>query len=100
MDSTLIGRPFGLLWAWWKGDSLLPCSFLSALTVEETKHIEIIANVMGFPGASIRGQFSLGHRPYLARLRTLPVAVGWSATGEADILGGRLAFHVPPNDRY
>jgi len=55
---------------------------------------------MGFPETSIREQFSLGHRPYLARLRTLPVAVGWSASGDADIFGGRLAFRVPPNDRY
>jgi GNAT superfamily N-acetyltransferase len=70
------------------------------LTTEESKHVEILSNLMGFPEADIKEQLWLGHRAYLARLGTLPVAVGWSATGEAALLGGRVTLHVPANNRY
>ena len=48
----------------------------------------------------MREQLWLGHHAYLARLGTLPVAVGWSATGEIDLLGGRVTLRVPPHNRY
>jgi GNAT superfamily N-acetyltransferase len=90
----------GLLWSWWRGDSLPVCSVVSGLTAEESKHVEILSTLMGFPEADIREQLSLGHRAYLARLGTLPVAVGWSATGEVALLGGRVTIHVPATNRY
>jgi GNAT superfamily N-acetyltransferase len=70
------------------------------MTTEETNDVEIISSLMGFPAADIKVQFSLGHRPYLARFGTLPVAVGWSAGGQIGLWGGRLTFHVPPGNRY
>ncbi len=75
-------KPMWLLWSWWRGDALPTCSVVSGLTVEESKHVELLSNLMGFPEAAMREQLWLGHRAYLARLGTLPVAVGWSATGE------------------
>ena len=94
------GLPMWLLWSWWRGDALPICESVSGLTVEESKHVELLSNLMGFPEAAMREQFWLGHRAYLARLGALPVAVGWSATGEVALFGGRVTLHVPPNNRY
>ena len=41
-----------------------------------------------------------GHHPYIARIETLPVAVGWSAIGEATFGEGRVTFSIPPQNRY
>jgi hypothetical protein len=70
------------------------------LIVEESKHVELLSNLMGVPEAAMREQLWLGDRAYLARVGTLPIAVGWSATGEVALLGGRVTLHVPPNSRY
>jgi GNAT superfamily N-acetyltransferase len=99
-EPLAFGKPMWLLWSWCRGDALPVCSGVSGLTVEESKHVELLSNLMGFPEAALREQLWLGHRAYLARLGTLPVAVGWSATGEVALLGGRVTLHVPPNNRY
>jgi GNAT superfamily N-acetyltransferase len=93
-------KPVWLLWSWWSGDALPVCESVPGLTVEESKHVELLSHLMGFPEAAMREQLWLGHRAYLARLGTLPVAVGWSATGEIDVLGGRVTLRVPPHNRY
>jgi RimJ/RimL family protein N-acetyltransferase len=76
------------------------CERVSGLTVEESKHVELLSHLMGRPEAALREQLWLGHRAYLARLGRLPVAVGWSATGEVALLGGRVRLHIPPHHRY
>lgn len=93
-------KPMWLLWSWWRGDALPICESVSGLTVEESKHMELLSHLMGIPPAALREQLWLGHRAYLARLGTLPVACGWSATGEVALFGGRVTLHVPPNNRY
>ena len=70
------GKPMWLLWSWCRGDTLPICESVSGLTVEESKDVELLSNLMGFPEAALREQLWLGHRAYLARLETLPVAVG------------------------
>jgi hypothetical protein len=90
-EPRAFGKPLWLLWSWWRGDALPICSVVSGLTVEESKHVELLSNLMGFPEAEMREQLWLGHRAYLARLGTLPVAVGWSATGEVALFGPRIA---------
>jgi ribosomal protein S18 acetylase RimI-like enzyme len=99
-EPRAFGKPMWLLWSWWRGDALPICSVVSGLTVEESKHVELLSQLMGVPEAALSEQLWLGHRAYLARLRTLPVAVGWSATGEVALLGGRVTLHVPPHHRY
>ena len=80
-EPLAFGKPMWLLWSWWRGDALPICESVSGLTVEESKQVELLSNLMGFPEAAMREQLWLGHRAYLARLGTLPVAVGWSAIG-------------------
>jgi GNAT superfamily N-acetyltransferase len=99
-EPRAFGKPMWLLWSWWRGDALPICSVVSGLTVEESKHVELLSQLMGVPEAALSEQLWLGHRAYLARLRTLPVAVGWSATGEVALLGGRVTLHVPSHHRY
>lgn len=94
------GKPMWLLWSWCRGDALPICSGMPGLTVEESTHVELLSNLMNIPEAAMSEQIGLGHRAYLARLGTLPVAVGWSATGAVDLLGGRVTLHFPPLHRY
>lgn len=93
-------KPMWLLWSWCKGDTLPTCKSGSGLTVEESKHVELLSHLMNIPSEELREQLWHGDRAYLARLETLPVAVGWSATGEVAVLGGRVTLHVPPDNRY
>lgn len=99
-ESLAFGKPMWLLWSWWRGDALPICSVVSDLTVEESTHVELLSHLMGIPEAALREQLWLGDRAYLARLGTLPVAVGWSATGAVALFGGRVTLHIPPNNRY
>src|SRR5437879_4758604 len=93
-EPLAFGKPMWLLWSWWRGDALPSCESVSGLTVEESKHALQLSHLMGIPSAVLSEQLGLGHRAYLAHLGTLPVAVGWSATGEVALLGGRVTLHV------
>lgn len=93
-------KPLWLLWSWCRGDALPGCESVSGLTVSESKHVELLSQLMNIPEAALSEQLELGHRAYLARMPTLPVAVGWSATGEVALFGGRVTLHVPPNNLY
>lgn len=99
-EPLAFGKPMWLLWSWCRGDALPICESMSGLTVEASKHVELLSHLMGIPSAALREQLGLGHRAYLARLETLPVAVGWSATGEVALFGGRATLHIPANHRY
>ena len=94
------GKPMWLLWSWSRGDALPILSRVSGLTVEASPHGELLSHLMGLPEAVIREQLERGDRAYLARLGTLPVACGWSTTGEVGLFGGRVTLHIPPNNRY
>jgi len=94
------GKPMWLLWSWCRGDALPICESVSGLTVEASTHVELLSHLMGIPPAALSEQLWLGHRAYLARLGTPPIAVGWSATGAVALLGGRVTLCVPPNNRY
>jgi GNAT superfamily N-acetyltransferase len=92
--------PLWLLWSWCRGDALPICESVSGLTVEESTHVELLSQLMNIPEAALSEQLELGDRAYLARMPTLPVAVGWSATGAVALFGGRVTLHVPPHHRY
>ena len=94
------GQPLWLLWSWCRGEALPIVSSVPGLTVEESTHVELLSQLMNIPEADLREQLWLGHRAYLAHVGTLPAAVGWSATGEVALLGGRVTLHVPPHHRY
>ena len=94
------GSPMWLLWSWCRGDALPICESVSGLTVEESKDALLLSHLMRISEADLREQLELGHRAYLARMSTLPVACGWEASGEVALFGGRATLHLPPNHRY
>ena len=65
------------------------------MTVSESKDALLLSHLMGIQEAALREHLWLGHRAYLARLRTLSVACGWSATGEVAMFGGTCHFTRP-----
>ncbi|HTK07154.1 MAG TPA: GNAT family N-acetyltransferase [Ktedonobacteraceae bacterium] len=99
-DQSPLGDQAGFLWTWWKGDPLPLLPSLPDFTVEEATNIPTLATLMECAPAEVTKLLQKGHRPYLAYLGTAPVAVGWSASGEAEFGGGRVSFHVPPRNRY
>jgi len=100
VESRAFGKPMWLLWCWLRGDALPSCESVSGLTVEASTHVERLSPLMRIPEAALREQLGLGHRAYLARLLTTPVACGWSAAGAVALFGGRVTLRVPPNHRY
>jgi GNAT superfamily N-acetyltransferase len=83
----------GFLWTWWKGDLLPILPPLPGLVIEEAADVEVSC-------ADVCRLLQQGHSAYIARMETLPVAVGWSAIGEASFGEGRVTFYVPAQNRY
>ena len=94
------GEQAGLLWTWWQDDPLPILSPLLDFAVEEASNQPLLASLMGIAPATIAERFQTGHRPYLARLGTIPAAYGWSASGQAAFGGGLVTFQLPAKNRY
>jgi GNAT superfamily N-acetyltransferase len=90
----------GLLWTWWRGDVLPRLQPLSNLTVGISTDVTLIAHLMASPIEYVLQRVQDNHRPYVAYVDAVPVAVGWSATGQAEFAEGRVYFRVPANNRY
>lgn len=99
-EAFILGEQAGFLWTWWKGDLLPTLPSLPDFTVEEAVPIEILSNLMGISSVEVRKLLHKEHRPYIVRMGTLPVAVGWSGIGKASFGEGRVTFHVPAQNRY
>lgn len=99
-ETYSIGDRAGLLWAWWKGDALPALPPLPDFSAERATNLEELAFLMETTQDEVLKLRQAGHEPYLARMGTQPVAVGWSATGKAAFGGGLVTFQVPPSNRY
>lgn len=95
-----LGEQAGYLWTWWKGDPLPTLPPSPDLTTTSTTNISTLANLMSYSHADITHLIEQGHRPYIACVRSQPVAVGWLATNEASFGGGLATFHLPTRNRY
>lgn len=90
----------GLLWTWWKGDSLPILPPLPALTAVESGDVGLLASLIDTSREDILSHIRRGHHPYIARVGTDPVAYGWSASGKATFGGGLVTFQIPAGNRY
>src|SRR5690349_12786661 len=99
-EPQALNKPMWLLWHWSRDDALPICDSVSGLTVAESKDVELLSRLMNIPEPDLGEQLWLGHSAYLALLGTVPVACGWSATGEVALFGGRVTLHFPANHRY
>lgn len=98
--SFVLGDQAGLLWTWWKDDPLSILPPHPDLVAAPTTDIEVLSNLMGVSSTEVTDLFQKGHRAYLAFMDALPVAVGWSASGDAEFGNGLARFHVPARNRY
>jgi hypothetical protein len=99
-EAPRVGEQAGLLWTWWQGDPLPTLSPLLDFAVKEAQDKELLASLMNISPTEIIELLQEGHRPYLARLGSVPVAYGWSASGRATFGGGRIIFQVPAGNHY
>jgi GNAT superfamily N-acetyltransferase len=68
--------------------------------VELARDLEVLAELGGLSIPEVETRIVQEHRPYVAHVGEVPVAVGWVATRSASIGALRLAFAVPPENRY
>lgn len=95
-----VGERAGLLWAWWRGDPLPTLPPLLDFAIAETRDAVLLAQLMETTAEKVEALLHKGDNPYIARLGTVPVAYGWSATGRTGLGNGRATFEVPTNNRY
>lgn len=99
-QQTTPGEEAGLLWTWWQGDRLPVLSPLLDFAVEVASDQRLLASLMEAAPEVVAERLQAGHRPYLARLGTIPAAFGWSASGRAGFGGGLVTFQLPEKNRY
>ena len=71
-EPRAFGKPMWLLWSWCRGDALPICERVSGLTVEESKHVELLSHLMGMT-------FGSYERTALAWTSCLPSSSGNAA---------------------
>ncbi|GCE08056.1 GNAT family N-acetyltransferase [Dictyobacter aurantiacus] len=98
--SFTLGQQAGLLWTWWREDSLPALPLLADLVIEQSVDSAALAGLMATTEEAVMSMLGAGHRAYLAYMGALPVAVGWSAGGRAEFGGGLVKFEVPIGNRY
>jgi hypothetical protein len=95
-----LGKPIGLLYTWWIGDSLPDLPPLANFTTEATDNCDLLVELAQLDIEEVVTRMQTGHRPYVARLAGRSVAYGWSAASEASIGEVGIRFTIPPANRY
>ena len=95
-----LGKQAGLLWTWWRGDALPTLQIISGFAAEVSTDITLLAYLMECSAEEVMQLLQEEHRPYVASINDVPVAVGWSATNKAEFGQGRVQFYVPAHNRY
>lgn len=93
-------EPFGLFYAWWRGDPLPELTRPDGMEVETAGDDSELSEVSGISLADLAARRREGHRPYLARAGGEIVGWGWLATVGFEI--GELGINasLPPGNRY
>jgi GNAT superfamily N-acetyltransferase len=85
---------------WWKGDSCPELRPLPGLQVKVLGDNTTLAHLNRIDRDEVVARRSAGHRPYVAYVNGTAVSYGWVATESASIGELKLAFNLPPTDRY
>jgi GNAT superfamily N-acetyltransferase len=88
------------LLTWWRSDprpSLAPIVGFSASATQDT---HLLAHLANLTPDEVDQRLDDGHRPYVARLGTTPLAYGWVAGRRAYIGELQQTVDLPPWDRY
>lgn len=98
--SQLPDEPFGLFYAWWRGDPLPELAGPSGMKVESAHDDHPLSEVSGISLADLETRRREGHRPYLARIGEEIVGWGWLATEGFEIGELDITASLPPGNRY
>lgn len=98
--SQLPDEPFGLFYAWWRGDPLPEVARPDSMEVEFAGTDHDLAEVSGILSSDLEARRREGHRPYLARVGGEIIGWGWSATAGFEIGELGITASLPPGNRY
>lgn len=98
--SQLPDEPFGLFYAWWRGDPLPDVARPDGMEVEFAGADHDLAEVSGISLADLQTRRREGHRPYLARIGGEIVGWGWMATAGFAIGELGITAALPSGNRY
>jgi GNAT superfamily N-acetyltransferase len=99
-EHRTLSKESGLLWTWWRGDTLPQLQPLGNFTVVIPTDVTLIAHLLEVPIEYVIQRMQNKHRPYVAYMNNTPVAIGWSATDRAEFAEGLVHFRIPTNNRY
>jgi GNAT superfamily N-acetyltransferase len=90
------GASLGAFYAWWRGDPWPPLVSVDGFQVESSDDDVRLSTDARTTEAEVERRFLAGHRVYIARMGTVPVAHGWLATQQAAVgeLGVRLRLQA------
>ena len=84
----------------WIEDTFIPIPSLPGFTAGLALNSHELAEINHITYAEVMDRQINGHRPYVARLNTQPVAYGWLATSKVSIGELDIDVELPPDDRY
>jgi GNAT superfamily N-acetyltransferase len=93
-------EPFGLFYAWWRGDPCPDLPVVPGLSVEGLESPESIDADVPLDGEEVRNRYEQGHQLYVACIGNEIVAWGWAASERADIGELGISMTMPPANRY
>jgi GNAT superfamily N-acetyltransferase len=98
--SQLPDEPFGLFYAWWRGDDLPEVAGPTDMEVRLEDADHDLSDVSGISLADLRGRQRKGHRPYVACIGGEIAGWGWSATAGFEIGELGISASLPHGNRY
>ena len=93
-------EPFGLLYAWWRGDPRPALTDVPGLVIQRLDHEHALQADIALDRADLQTRLEQGHELYVARLGGETVAWGWSASQHAEIGELNISMTMPPGNRY
>lgn len=100
MAISASNEPFGLFYAWWRGDPLPRIDGPDGLTIAPVAELEAERAGIDVDAREIKTRIEQGNRLYVGCVGGEVVGWGWSASVTASI--GELGIHLdlPPGNRY
>jgi GNAT superfamily N-acetyltransferase len=83
-----------------RADAVPPLAPIDGLTVRRETSAARMAALQGRTEQEMLARFTAGHRAWVAELAGVPAAWGWVATRVAEIGELKMAFSIPPDERY
>lgn len=100
MSSEQQQEPFGLFYAWWRGDNLPEIESPQGMQVDLVDRPVSVASELTLDADEVKQRAREGHSLYVARIDGKLVGWGWSAAETAGIGELGITLTMPPANRY